>query len=64
MKAFRPACSIVIALLLIPAALFAAKRTIRPVAEQTKIDFLLGEVKNSSAIFVRNGSEYPGSRAA
>ncbi|HEX9148684.1 MAG TPA: DUF5329 family protein [Thermoanaerobaculia bacterium] len=64
MKAFRPVCSIVIALLLIPAALFAARRPIRPVAEQTKIDFLLGEVRSSPAIFVRNGSEYPGRSAA
>lgn len=42
----------------------AAKRPIRPVAEQTKIDFLVGEVRNSPAIFIRNGKEHPASRAA
>jgi hypothetical protein len=41
-----------------------AAKPIRPVAEQTKIDFLLGEVRNSPAIFIRNGKEYPASRAA
>lgn len=51
-------------LLAIPAQLSAARHSIRPVAEQSKIDFLLGEVKSSPAIFIRNGSEYPGSRAA
>lgn len=65
MNTFRPLGSIVIALVLAsPASLFAVKRPIRPVAEQTKIDFLLGEVKNSPAIFVRNGSDYPANRAA
>jgi Family of unknown function (DUF5329) len=42
----------------------AAAKSVRPVAEQTKIDFLLGEVKNSTAIFIRNGREYRSSRAA
>jgi hypothetical protein len=42
----------------------SAKRPVRPVEEQTKIDFLVGEVRNSRAIFVRNGREYPASRAA
>lgn len=37
---------------------------VRPVAEQTKIDFLLGEVKASPATFIRNGREYPAGRAA
>ena len=60
-----PVRAIVLPLLLaVPAQLAAARHSIRPVAEQTKIDFLLGEVKNSPAIFIRNGSEYPGSRAA
>jgi hypothetical protein len=64
-NAFRRLSPIAIALLVgIPESLSAARHPIRPVAEQTKIDFLLGEVKSSSAIFVRNGSEYPGSRAA
>jgi hypothetical protein len=42
----------------------AAAKPVRPVAEQTKIDFLLGEVKNSPAIFTRNGRDYRSSRAA
>ena len=37
---------------------------VRPVAEQTKIDFLLGEVKASPATFIRNGRAYPAGRAA
>jgi len=41
-----------------------AKRPVRPVEEQTKIDFLVGEVRSSPAIFIRNGREYPSSRAA
>lgn len=36
----------------------------RPVEEQTKIDFLLAEVKKSAATFIRNGKEYPASNAA
>jgi hypothetical protein len=42
----------------------AGGKSVRPVAEQTKIDFLLGEVKNSTAVFIRNGREYRSSRAA
>ena len=42
----------------------AATRTIRPVTEQTKIDFLLGEVRSSKAKFLRNGKTYAGDRAA
>ena len=65
MNAFRRLGPVAIVLFLaIPASLSAAGHPIRPVSEQTKIDFLLGEVKNSSAIFVRNGSAYPASRAA
>jgi hypothetical protein len=41
-----------------------AARPVRPVEEQTKIDFLLGEVRSSPAIFIRNGREYPARRAA
>ena len=43
--------------------IFAA-RLMRPVAEQTKIDYLVGEVRKSPAIFLRNRREYPASRAA
>jgi len=46
--------------LLAAAAVLAASR---PEAEQTKIDWLLAEVGNSKAIFIRNGKEYDASRA-
>ena len=36
----------------------------RPVAEQEAIDWLLSEVKGSDAVFIRNGSEYNGEKAA
>ncbi|HEX9689325.1 MAG TPA: DUF5329 family protein [Thermoanaerobaculia bacterium] len=42
----------------------AAARSIRPVTEQTKIDFLLGEVRSSKAKFLRNGKANGGDRAA
>ena len=42
----------------------SAARAIRPLAEQAKIDFLLGEVESSPAVFIRNGREYPARRAA
>jgi hypothetical protein len=35
----------------------------RPAVEQTKIDWLLEEIGNSKAIFIRNGKEYDASRA-
>ncbi len=35
----------------------------RPAAEQTKIDWLLAEVENSKATFIRNGKEYDGAKA-
>ena len=38
--------------------------SVRPVEEQSKIDFLVGEVKRSSATFLRNGREHTASRAA
>jgi hypothetical protein len=37
---------------------------VRPVEEQAKIDFLVEEVKNCPATFMRNGREYRASRAA
>jgi hypothetical protein len=43
-------------------ALEAAGAT-RPEAEQRKIDWLLNEVGNSKAAFLRNGKEYDGARA-
>jgi hypothetical protein len=36
----------------------------RPDAEQRKIDWLLAEIKNSDAVFIRNGKEYDGEKAA
>src|SRR6266508_864385 len=35
----------------------------RPAAEQAKIDWLLAEVGNSKATFIRNGKEYDGAKA-
>jgi hypothetical protein len=35
----------------------------RPAAEQAKIDWLLEEIRNSKATFIRNGSEYDCSKA-
>ena len=36
----------------------------RSPAEQAKIEFLLGEVKKSDDVFIRNGKRYSGSRAS
>lgn len=35
----------------------------RPAAEQAKIDWLLAEIRNSKATFIRNGKEYDASEA-
>jgi hypothetical protein len=48
-------------LLLLVSALLAATR---PEEEQAKIDWLLAEMKNADAIFIRNGKEYNGEKAA
>jgi hypothetical protein len=48
-------------LLFLASALLAATR---PGEEQEKIDWLLREMKNADAIFIRNGKEYNGERAA
>ena len=48
-------------------AVLAAARAMaatRPAAEQEAIDWLLSEVKSSDAVFIRNGSEYNGEKAA
>ena len=42
----------------------SAASAVRPVEEQNKIDYLLGQVKSSSATFLRNGAEHKASRAA
>lgn len=36
----------------------------RPPAEQEKIDWLLARIRSSDAVFLRNGSEYDGEKAA
>jgi hypothetical protein len=41
-----------------------AASPVRPPAEQAKIDFLLGEVKKSDDVFIRNGHEFSGARAS
>jgi hypothetical protein len=48
-------------LLFLASALLAARR---PGEEQEKIDWLLTEMKNADAIFIRNGKEYNGEKAA
>jgi hypothetical protein len=57
----RSAASALI-LLLAASSLLAAP--VRPAAEQEKIDFLLGEVKKSDDVFIRNGKEYSGAKAS
>ncbi len=47
-------------LLLFAAAALAASR---PAAEQKRIDWLIEEVRNSRGVFIRNGEEYPASKA-
>ncbi|HEY6065972.1 MAG TPA: DUF5329 family protein [Thermoanaerobaculia bacterium] len=66
---FRVRCSrsirlalAVVVVLARPAAAMPA--SVRPVAEQTKIDFLIAEVKKSKDVFIRNGQEYTGARAS
>jgi hypothetical protein len=41
----------------------AALGVSRPAAEQTKIEWLLAEIGNSKATFIRNGQEYDASKA-
>src|SRR5260221_11372001 len=50
-----------LAFLLFALPLAAAKR---PAAEQQKIDWLVSEIERSDAVFLRNGSEYDGKKAA
>ena len=47
-----------------PCAPLSAATTVRPVPEQNKIDYLIGEVKRSPATFLRNGADHTGIRAA
>ncbi|MCA1582798.1 MAG: DUF5329 domain-containing protein [Acidobacteria bacterium] len=41
----------------------AALAASRPAAEQRRIDWLIEEVRNSRGVFIRNGEEYPASKA-
>ena len=50
-------------LILVLSALPALAAT-RPPEEQEAIDWLLSEVRTSDAVFIRNGSEYNGEKAA
>lgn len=60
----EPRAAAILALAGALASLGFAARLVRPVREQTKIDYLVGEVRKSPAIFLRNGREYPAGRAA
>jgi Family of unknown function (DUF5329) len=51
-------------LILAIAAPAIASGAARPPDEQTKIDFLLSEVRKSGEVFIRNGREYSGTRAS
>jgi uncharacterized protein DUF5329 len=53
-----------VALALLLPALTAVALPTRPAVEQARIEYLIGEVKNSPAIFIRNGREYGAERAA
>lgn len=58
------AATALLGLVLAGAGARASAADVRPVEEQTKIDYLIGEVKRSPATFLRNGREHTGSRAA
>lgn len=51
-------------LLLGIAAHGSAADPVRPLEEQNRIDYLIAEVKGSTAIFLRNGAEHTAPRAA
>jgi hypothetical protein len=53
----------VAALLLTLGSTFVFAAT-RPTAEQEKIDWLIAQIRESDGVFIRNGSEYDGARAA
>ncbi len=57
----RRRATLAILALLLAATAFAASR---PAAEQAKIDWLLEQIRTSDAVFIRNGSEYDGVKAA
>jgi Family of unknown function (DUF5329) len=59
-RVFRPVLFVCVVVFLAASSAVGASR---PAVEQTKIDWLLEEVGNSKAIFIRNGKEYDASRA-
>ena len=52
---------LLLAVLLVALPLAGARR---PSVEQEKIDWLLSEIERSDAVFIRNGAEYDGRKAA
>lgn len=46
------------------AAVSGAANPVRPLGEQNRIDYLIGEVKRSAAVFLRNDAEHTAVRAA
>lgn len=62
--ALRTLAAFVLGLAVFGGARASAASPIRPVEEQSRIDYLLGQVKSSSAAFLRNGREHTASRAA
>lgn len=57
----RAAAALVLALLLAQPGRAGPSR---PPSEQAKIEFLLGEVKKSDDVFIRNGKQFSGGRAS
>ncbi len=53
----------VAAFLLLLGSAAAAVAAARPAAEQKRIDWLIEEVRNSKGVFLRNGGEYPATKA-
>ena len=62
-RRFRPAWILGLVLLGLTARAWAAD-PVRPLEEQKKIDYLIGEVKGSTATFLRNGAEHKAPQAA
>jgi hypothetical protein len=62
MVRMRRSALALVASIALAASLTAAEK--RPAAEQAKIDWLLDRVQTSDAVFIRNGKEYDGRKAA
>ena len=63
MRRIVTAAAVAVAATMALAVALPAAAASRPEAEQKKIDYLLGEVKASSATFIRNGQEYQAEKA-